>query len=126
MRNFRKLEVWNLSMDLCTEVYQFTKSFPKEELYGLVSQIRRCSVSTPSNIAEGSSRDSEKDFARFLQIALGSAFELESQIEISMRNSFITKVQYGSTIEKLNIIQAKLNKFHSTVKNRLKTAYEQQ
>jgi four helix bundle protein len=68
---------------LASEIYLVTKSFPKDEMFGLISQMRRCAVSVPSNIAEGCSRTSQKDFSRFLQISLGSAFELETQIEIA-------------------------------------------
>ena len=71
MRNFRNLEVWKEAIDLASLVYTVTKKFPKQEQYGLVSQINRCSVSIPSNIAEGCSRSSEKEYSRFLEIAIG-------------------------------------------------------
>ena len=83
MRNFRNLEVWKEAIDLASLVYTLTKKFPKQEQYGLVSQINRCSVSIPSNIAEGCSRSSEKEYSRFLEIAIGSSFEMETQLEIS-------------------------------------------
>jgi four helix bundle protein len=76
MRNFRELKVWEKAHELTLLVYRNTKSFPKEELYGLTSQIRRACSSIPANIAEGCGRQTEKDFSRFLQIAFGSASEL--------------------------------------------------
>ncbi len=85
MHNFKELNIWKKSIDFSVEVYELTKRFPDAEKFGLISQIRRCAVSVPSNIAEGSSRSSNKDFTRFLQIALGSAFELETQLLISKK-----------------------------------------
>ncbi len=75
-------------MALCEEVYFLTKSFPKEEVYGLTSQIRRCVVSIPSNIAEGKGRNSDKEFTRFLQISLGSLYELQTQLELALKLGF--------------------------------------
>jgi four helix bundle protein len=83
MRDFRKFEIWNQGMDLSVKVYEIVKQLPKEELYGLRSQITRAVVSIPSNIAEGCSRGSEKDFKRFLEISLGSAFELETGLVLA-------------------------------------------
>ena len=74
--NFRELEIWKESKDLSVRVYKITRDFPKQEVYGITSQICRASVSIPSNIAEGAGRNSNKDFSRFINIALGSAFEL--------------------------------------------------
>ena len=76
MRNFRNMIIWNQGIDLAVKGYQLTKLLPKEETYGLRRQINRALVSIPSNIAEGCSRTSEKEFGRFLEISLGSAFEL--------------------------------------------------
>jgi len=81
--NHKDLEVWKESMLLAKEAYLLTKSFPKEELYGITSQIRRASVSVPSNIAEGAARSSDKEFIQFLYISLGSLSELETQILLS-------------------------------------------
>lgn len=77
---FRQLIVWQKSMLLAYDVYQATKRLPKDELFGMISQLRRCAVSIPSNIAEGSKRGTKKDFAHFLRIANGSAAELETQL----------------------------------------------
>jgi four helix bundle protein len=95
--SYRDLIVWQKSMDLAKEVYILTKSFPKDEMFGLVSQARRCAVSIPSNIAEGRGRGSNKEFVRFLQIALGSLYELQTQIELSKELEFvndITKIEF--------------------------------
>src|SRR5450759_2378684 len=81
--NHKDLEVWKESMLLAKEAYLLTKSFPKEELYGITSQIRRASVSVPSNIAEGAARSSDKEFIQFLYISLGSLSELETQLLLS-------------------------------------------
>jgi four helix bundle protein len=80
MKDFRQLKVWEKAHQLALEVYNATKGFPKEELYGLTSQIRRSSMSIPTNIAEGCGRNTDADFARFLQMAMGSASETEYQL----------------------------------------------
>ncbi|HEY6446639.1 MAG TPA: four helix bundle protein [Acidobacteriaceae bacterium] len=82
MRTFRDLQVWQRSMKLAIEIYAVTKAFPKEELFGLTSQLRRAAVSIPSNIAEGYGRDTEKVFALFVNQARGSLYEVETQIEL--------------------------------------------
>ena len=82
MKDFKKLEVWQRGIKIVKSAYKLTKLLPKEERFNLTSQINRSAVSIPSNIAEGSSRKSEKDYFRFLEIALGSCFELETQIII--------------------------------------------
>jgi four helix bundle protein len=83
MKNFKELKVWQKGFDIAVKTYQLIESFPKEEKFGLSIQITRCAVSIPSNIAEGSSRTSEKDYKRFLEIALDSGFELETQLLIA-------------------------------------------
>ena len=80
MRNFRKLNIWNESIHIVTIVYELIKKLPDSEKLGLYSQLFRAAVSIPSNIAEGCAKDSQKDFARFLKISLGSSFEVETQI----------------------------------------------
>ena len=82
MRDFRKLEIWKQGIQLVKEIYKLSKKLPNEEKFGLISQITRAAVSIPSNIAEGCSRNSEVEFKRFLEIAIGSLFELETQIII--------------------------------------------
>lgn len=80
MRNFKELEIWKESRVLTKDIYLLTNSLPQDEKFGLISQIRRCVISIPSNIAEGAAKDSQKDFLRYLQISLGSCFELESHL----------------------------------------------
>ena len=106
MRDFRKYDIWKDSMELVDSVYTFVEVFPTTEKYGLRSQITRSAVSIPSNIAEGASRNSEKDFARFLEIALGSAFELETQLIIAERR--MSKSHLEESVLKLNSLQKRL------------------
>lgn len=85
VRSFKELIVWQRAIELVTALYELTQKFPKEEIYGITSQLRRSAVSVPSNIAEGKCRGSKKDFLRFLNIAYGSGAELETQIELAKR-----------------------------------------
>ncbi len=89
IKTHKDLDVWKKSMDLVMDVYRNTKTFPKEEIYGLTSQIRRAVISIPSNVAEGASRNSKKEFSQYLYIALGSASELETQILIAERLGYM-------------------------------------
>ena len=91
VHNHRELIVWQKAMNLVELVYQATKQFPKEELYGLTSQLRRSAVSIPSNIAEGQARKSTAEFLRFLSIANGSRAEMETQILLAQRLNYVTK-----------------------------------
>ena len=91
IKTYRDLIVWQKSMALVTKIYQITKSFPNTETYGLVSQIRRCAISIPSNIAEGYGRNSTNDYTRFLNIATGSLYELQTQLGISINLQYIKK-----------------------------------
>ena len=116
MRDFRKYEIWKEGLDLSHGIYQLTKGFPKEELFGLTSQMRRASVSIPSNIAEGSSRSTETGFAFFIEIAIGSAFELETQLELSKRNGYISDEKLAEILAPLQVSQRKMNAFHNKLK----------
>jgi len=91
MKDFRQLKVWEKSHQLALAIYKETKNFPQEELYGLTSQIRRASMSIPTNIAEGCGSNTDKEFARFLQIAMGSASETEYQLILARDLEFIPK-----------------------------------
>lgn len=93
MKDHKELDVWKMGMELVVEIYAATRSFPREELYGLASQMRRAAVSIPSNIAEGAGRKTENEFVQFLYIALGSASELETQVIIAQRLDYISSVQ---------------------------------
>lgn len=96
MRDFRELKVWERSHRLTLTIYKVASTFPQSELYGLTSQIRRASSSIPANIAEGCGRGSEAEFARFLQIALGSASELEYQLLLSRDLDLLSPSEYES------------------------------
>jgi four helix bundle protein len=89
----KDLKVWQESMDLVTQIYKISEDFPKHEVYGLSSQIRRAAVSIPSNISEGAGRKGENEFTRFLYIALGSLSEVETQLEISFRLGYIKEIE---------------------------------
>ena len=89
MHNFRNLKIWQKSVEFVVKVYEITASFPKDEIFGLASQMRRAAVSIPSNIAEGSAKSSTKSFCNSLEISLGESYELETQFEISKRTGLI-------------------------------------
>jgi four helix bundle protein len=95
MFNFEKLEVWHEAIAFADAIYTLTKAFPNDERFGLTNQMRRAAVSISSNIAEGSSRSSPTDYARFIEIAAGSAFEVVSQATISNRQGFLSGQGYG-------------------------------
>jgi len=118
MHNFKELNVWKESKDFSLSVYKITKDFPKSELYGLTSQLNRASVSIPSNIAEGSGRETNKDFSRFINIALGSSFEVETQLIIAFELELIPKSDYDKLIASLNQIQKMLHSFNKFIKSK--------
>ncbi|MCF8275371.1 MAG: four helix bundle protein [Flavobacteriales bacterium] len=111
MRNFRELLVWQKAMEIGVKTYQLTRSFPPEEKFGLVSQLNRAAVSISSNIAEGASRGTDKDFKRFLEIAIGSAFEMESQIILCEKLQMVDTIQSAELLKELNDIQRMLSVF---------------
>ena len=94
MKDFRQLKVWEKSHLLALAIYKITEEFPKEELYGLTSQIHRASMSIPTNIAEGCGRNTDADFARFLQMSMGSASETEYQLILARDLEFLAKDSY--------------------------------
>jgi four helix bundle protein len=94
MFNFEKLDVWQKAIEFADLIYNETRSFPAEERFGLTNQLRRAAVSISSNIAEGSSRSSKGDFARFVEIATGSVFEVVSQAFVVQRQSFLSENQF--------------------------------
>lgn len=111
MRNFRDLEVWNLSRGLVKEIYFLMKTMPDEEKFGLTSQIKRSAISIPSNIAEGSAKKSNKDFSRFLEISLGSCYELETQLILCSDVDLITKEIIEEKIISLQTLEKKITSF---------------
>ena len=108
MHNFRKLDTWLDGVELADTIYTLTASFPKTEIYGLSSQMQRAAVSVPSNIAEGSGKGSDRDFARFVSISLGSLFELETQIEIAYRRGYISTENYYALRPKVESLQKRI------------------
>jgi four helix bundle protein len=115
MNYFKELKVWQKAIELVTKTYLQTKHFPKEEIYGLTSQIRRCAVSIPSNIAEGCGRKTNKDFSNFLGIALGSSFEFETQLIICRNLGFIELEHFTFLELEIQHIQNMIIKLQSTV-----------
>jgi len=105
----KDLEVWKKSLGLVTDIYRLTKNFPKDEVYGLIAQMKRAAVSIPSNIAEGASRNSGKEFIQFLYIALGSASELETQIIISRNLSYIDDSETKLNLKQIESLKKMLN-----------------
>ena len=114
--SYKDLIVWQKSMTLAERVYICTLQFPPEEKYNLVSQMRRSAVSIPSNIAEGRARSSRKDFTQFLRIALGSIHKLKTQLELSLRLSFLAKTDYNETIGTLLEVKKMTFKMISSLK----------
>jgi len=102
IRNFRDLNVWQLGKTLSMEIYKLTRLFPHEELYGLVSQMRRAAVSIPVNIAEGFNRFHNKEYRQFLYIALGSCAELETQLEIACDMEYLKISDRDKVLENIN------------------------
>ncbi len=113
MKNFKELLIWQKGISIATKCFDLTSIFPKEEKYGISSQITRSGVSIPSNIAEGSSRTSEKDYSRFIEIALGSAFELETQLIIAKNVKFGTTSLIIEILDEITEIQKMLHSFKS-------------
>ena len=113
MHNYNNLQIWQQAMDLVEEIYKLTASFPIEEKFGLVSQMTRAAVSIPSNIAEGAGRNSDKDFAHFISIAIGSLYELNTQIVLSERLGYINQLQSQELQKKLDNLQRKSVSFKS-------------
>jgi four helix bundle protein len=120
MRNFRKLEVWTEAIDLTKDIYSFKECLPKSEIYGLSSQICRAVISISSNLAEGCSRNSEKEFIRFIEIAIGSAFEVESLLIVSKELELAKNFDYQPIFEKLEKLQKKTNALRNHFANIVK------
>ena len=114
IESYRNLIVWQKSMQLVVEIYSITAKYPKAEVFGLVSQSRRCSASIPSNIAEGRTRGSRKDFRQFLIIAMSSGAELETQLEIAKQLKFIastdTNIPDGLLTEVMKMLNSMIKK----------------
>lgn len=116
MHNVEQLKVWQLAMDIAKETYALTNEFPSEEKFGLTSQIRRAVVSIASNIAEGSGRYSDKEFAHFLSIASGSSFEVRTQLLIAISLNYVSKEKVDSVMKRLSELEKMIFGFRRTLK----------
>lgn len=99
IKSHRDLSVWQIGIEISEAVYSLTKQFPKEELYGMTSQVRRAAISVPANIAEGNARDSTKEYLRFLAIAVGSLAEVETYLELALRLNYSSREQITTLSE---------------------------
>lgn len=109
--NFRKLKIWNDSISFVAESYELTRGFPSSEKFNLISQMNRCAVSIPSNIAEGSSKSSDKNFKYYLEHSIGSAFEWESQLEVSYLIGYVKQEEYETLKDKIQQLQKMIGAF---------------
>ena len=122
MKNFRKLDIWVNGIELVKLIYEVSNYLPSEEKFGLKSQITRAAISIPTNIAEGSSRNSEIEFKRFLEIAIGSLFEVETQLVLSKELGFIPE----KDLKNIFILLEKEAKMINSLINKIKTANSQE
>ncbi len=109
--NFKNLKIWQDGISLVSESYKLTKTFPKFEVFSLSSQMNRCAVSIPSNIAEGSSKSTNKHFSKYLEDSLGSAFEWETQLIIAFNATYISKEEFQRLEEKITTLQRMITGF---------------
>ncbi len=113
---WKKLEVWKLADDLAFKIYQVTKDFPKEEIYGITSQIRRAALSVPTNIVEGYSRKGDKELSRFINISLGSLAETKYLVYFSNRLGYLANGEYNEISNRYEILGKKLWRFYESVR----------
>jgi len=118
MKTFRELIVWQKAMIFVTEVYKISKQFPNDENFGLTSQIRKSAVSIPSNISEGYGREGLNDYLRFLNIAIASLFELQTQLEIAFNLEYINKEKFDNLYELSREIERMLSSFIRSLKSK--------
>jgi len=117
MNDYKDLKVWQEAIDLVEEIYKIINSFPKNETYALADQLKRAAVSIPSNISEGASRNTLKEYIQFLYIALGSSSEVETQLIIAERLGYVENI--GSIFEQITKVRKMLNKLINTLKQKL-------
>ena len=115
MKSYRDLIVWQKSMDVVTLIYKLVKQFPDDEKFGLISQIKRSSVSVPSNIAEGYGRNYTKDYIRFLNIARGSLYEMQTQLQVALNLDFIVE----EDLNEINSLSVEVEKMLNSLINKL-------
>ena len=118
LKNYKELKVWEKAYKLCLDIYTVTKRFPKEEIYGLTSQIRRSAVSIPSNIAEGYGRKTTSEYGRFLYIAYGSVCELETQTMVSGDLDYMKKEKFQELREELGDVERMLKAMIKSLENK--------
>ena len=116
MHNYKQLEIWKLSRNFSVPIYKLTATFPESEKFGLISQLRRASISVPSNIAEGSGRNSDKDFIKFLQYAVGSCREIDTQLLISCDLNFATEQNIQRLTAELKKVMGMISNFIQKLK----------
>ena len=116
MHRFKDLDVWKISRQFCSDIYVVTSNFPDNEKFGLTNQLRRASVFVPSNIAEGCSRSSNKDLSRFLEIAIGSMYEIETQLLIASDLDYLNLKKLEELLSTLNRIIKMTSRFRSSLK----------
>jgi four helix bundle protein len=117
MHNYRELKIWQRSMDFVVRIYEVSADFPKEERYGLTSQLRSCAVSIPSNISEGAGRSTNKQFKRFLEFSMGSANEAQTQIELASRVKYLQKEIADSLVDEALQIYKMILSFYNSLKD---------
>ena len=117
MHNFKELKVWKAGIELCKVIFVLTKAFPPEEKFGLISQMTRSAVSIPSNIAEGCGRKSNKELYQFLNVALGSSFELETQVIIAREFNYVTIERSETICASIVEIQKMINGLQKSLSN---------
>jgi four helix bundle protein len=122
LKNYKELQVWQKGYQLCLQIYKITKKFPKEEQYGLISQIRRAAVSVPSNIAEGYGRKTTPDYLRSLYIAYGSNCELETQIMLSRDLNYIFSNDSEKLLNEIREVERTLKALIKSLENKCLTS----
>ena len=115
MHNFKELKIWQMGREFVSDIYKLSRQLPPEEMFVLVSQMRRAAISIPSNISEGAGRNSDKEFVRFIDIARGSSFELETQIYLCFDQNYFTEKELNPVLDKVQKIQKMLYNFRSTL-----------
>ncbi|MBR0201854.1 MAG: four helix bundle protein [Bacteroidaceae bacterium] len=119
METHKDLRIWQQSIEMVTSIYLMTKAFPKDELFGLVSQMRRAAVSVPSNIAEGYARGTDREKLHFLRISSGSLSEVETQLILSLNLGYVSQETYDELSERVTSVWKQLNALISSVKKKL-------
>jgi four helix bundle protein len=115
MHNFKELKIWQIGREFVSDIYKVTRQLSPEEMFVLDSQMRRAAISIPSNISEGAGRNSDKDFFRFIDISIGSSFELETQLYLCFDQNYLTENELNTILDKVLKIQKMLYNFRSTL-----------